>query len=403
MSEAIKRPETIAPESYKPKVPALAGMMENAQSALIEKLAVESGLMSLTIEKCGPYRFIGKSVYARAFDNKGSREIFDGLWEQSAWIFEELDKLAEYASDEPHNAALRAWDMYGDQDGVEIMMLRYGKTELLGYTVGRFMKADTPVPEGMDYIDIPEIPVAKGWMAELNDESEDKVAKAIEKHDVHNVGSWIFTAEVRPEPNDGEQILGYYCACEERPAPRRADTVIPFGQAQTITGFNANFFLSDEPRKFYFNIYTSDDNMNWTLVELAGPVEKAIPEGESGHWAGKVDCYQTNPPLGRDPRYADRKDAGANCSTTIQVKFTKPVTAKYIKFANYGTDATKVFSVVNMEFCGEGGIIQPNLKQGKLWSNAPENNYDDNHNVIANMFDGDVTTRWVTDLFDCEI
>ena len=60
-------------------------------------------LEKFEVVKCGPYRFIGKSVYARAFGK--SDMIFGGLWEKSDWIFKQLGSLKEYASDEIHNTA----------------------------------------------------------------------------------------------------------------------------------------------------------------------------------------------------------------------------------------------------------------------------------------------------------
>ena len=68
-------------------------------------------------------------------------------------------------------------------------MLVFGKTELLGYTVGRFMKSDTPVPEDFDYIDIPEMYVAKGWVREKGLDIEKMVMDEIERQDVYNRAS----------------------------------------------------------------------------------------------------------------------------------------------------------------------------------------------------------------------
>jgi hypothetical protein len=60
------------------------------------------------------------------------------------WVFKAIDGLKEYATEDIHDAALVTWDKYDE------------KNRLMGYTVGRFMKVDTPVPDNMDYIDIPE-------------------------------------------------------------------------------------------------------------------------------------------------------------------------------------------------------------------------------------------------------
>ena len=101
-------------------------------------------------EQFGPYRFIGKSIYTRAWQDT-SIAIERASWHLCDWVFEALDNLKEYATDQKHNHALFSWDKFCD------------KSQLMGYTIGRFMKPDTPVPEGMDYIDIEGTTVACGW------------------------------------------------------------------------------------------------------------------------------------------------------------------------------------------------------------------------------------------------
>ena len=93
-------------------------------------------------------RFIGKSVYART-GPQNSGYIFGGMWSNCDFIYKQLDELSEYTTTEEHNMALLTFDKY---DEVK---------KLLGYTVGKFMKADTPVPEGLDYFDYPEMYIAK--------------------------------------------------------------------------------------------------------------------------------------------------------------------------------------------------------------------------------------------------
>ena len=94
----------------------------------------------LEIVKDGPYKFIGKSMYVRA----GKSDEFTFFILGVTWIWKKLDDLSTYATDDSHNACLITWDKYEQ------------KSQLMGYTAGRFMKADTPVPDGMDYFDIPE-------------------------------------------------------------------------------------------------------------------------------------------------------------------------------------------------------------------------------------------------------
>jgi len=81
-------------------------------------------LDKIEFEKFGPYRFIGKSVYARAGANY-SGYIFGALWGNSEWIFKTLDSLKDYATEEIHNVALLTGDKYEEQK------------KLMGYTVGR--------------------------------------------------------------------------------------------------------------------------------------------------------------------------------------------------------------------------------------------------------------------------
>jgi len=93
-------------------------------------------------------RFIGKSVYARS-GPENSGYIFGGMWSNCDFIYKQLDEMSEYFTSEHHHAALLTFDKYDDIK------------KLLGYTVGRFMKAETPVPEGLDYFDYPAMFLAK--------------------------------------------------------------------------------------------------------------------------------------------------------------------------------------------------------------------------------------------------
>ena len=167
-------------------------------------------LEKIEFEKIGPCRFIGKSIYARA-GSEYSGHLFGALWAMSGGIFEAIDGLKEYATAEMENAALLTWDKYDDQK------------QLMGYTVGRFMKADTPVPEGLDFIDIPDISVAKGWVkGEFDDmiqNAEGLTSEAIEQQDKY-VPTWLFMAEIYTKDTVLEagvnSVLGYYIACKEK-------------------------------------------------------------------------------------------------------------------------------------------------------------------------------------------
>ena len=177
------------------------------------------------ITKHEPYRFIGKSIY---IGNKGSFGCFDlpqssylasgcaetlhgrvlheYLWSRSEGIFAMLDEMKEYASDEPHNVALYTWEKYDE------------KHELYGYTIGRFMKADTPVTHDMDYYDIPAGYFAKGFvkLENLEETQGTRLAKFEDIMDVelkkHQEYQWeIMMAEVYLAPDEnGNTYVGLY-------------------------------------------------------------------------------------------------------------------------------------------------------------------------------------------------
>ena len=133
MSEAVKKTELTNPDSYSPETPKMMNMLEEAQGNITQQFETETGLINFEIVKCGPYRFIGRSVYAW---NWGPRDFFEFLWEKSAPIFETLDGMEEYASDDVHNAAFAHWAFYDNAGRMGGGNVFIGKTELMGYTVG---------------------------------------------------------------------------------------------------------------------------------------------------------------------------------------------------------------------------------------------------------------------------
>ncbi|MCL1887888.1 MAG: hypothetical protein FWF96_03335 [Kiritimatiellaeota bacterium] len=163
----------------------------------------------------GPYRFIGKSVYARAGGfcvTTQQSGIFGGLWKNSGWIFETLDGLSEHATDEIHDIALLTWEKFED------------KSQLLGYTVGRFMKPGTPVPAGMDYFDIEATFVGKGWVKSDPDagldfhlDIEQLTKDAINQQNYYETG-WKWFAEVYPQKSavHGGPLMGLYMSCAKK-------------------------------------------------------------------------------------------------------------------------------------------------------------------------------------------
>lgn len=140
-------------------------------------------LKKYEIVKCGPYRFIGKVVYVRndwSNSNSATGEILQGVWKAKDWIFGTLDKMTEYITDMPYGGGLYIWDKYEE------------KNQLTGYIIGKFMKADTPVPAGMDYFDIPEGYIAKGWGGYVEGEIKDVIKNSGEYINT----SWIWSGEV---------------------------------------------------------------------------------------------------------------------------------------------------------------------------------------------------------------
>jgi len=182
------------------------------------------GYDNFEIKKCGPYRFIGKSVYTRAFDKKGSPEILRSFRKQCNWVFETLDTMKEFASDEVNNSAIQHWELFRQPH--ETMthwpgQLLFGGGELYGYTIGRFMKADTPVPDDMDYIDIAEMYIAKGWNAvvpcdDIGEPDEGPMLEEIEKTEFQ-AASWLFAADIFPfVASNGTLTRGTYMACSKK-------------------------------------------------------------------------------------------------------------------------------------------------------------------------------------------
>jgi len=152
----------------------------------------------------GPYRFIGKAIYARAGESDG---ICIFAMNQH-WVFKELDNLKEYATEDIHNAALITWDKYDD------------KNKLMGYIIGRFFQANTPVPENLDYYDIPEGYIARCF-CDIELDPIKTLKDEINQQGEYNAATWIWSAEIYadqiPTPNiKAPVIIGFYSACEKK-------------------------------------------------------------------------------------------------------------------------------------------------------------------------------------------
>ena len=156
-------------------------------------------MQKFEVVKFGPYRFIGKVAYARVGKSDAVYKALTAHY--GDWIFETLDGMDEYATDEIHNAALYSWNRYED------------KELLLGLCVGRFMKADTPVPEDMDYYDIPEILVGKGFITGTNEGAAcNFLRKEIEQQGLYKHSSaFSLSAEIYPDvKGDDAPFVGFY-------------------------------------------------------------------------------------------------------------------------------------------------------------------------------------------------
>ena len=158
----------------------------------------------------GPYRFIGKSVYAR-IGGQYSGVLFGALWEYySKSVFQTLDQMQECATQETENVALISGDLYEE------------KKKLLGYTIGRFMRADTPVPDGLDSFDVPAIYVAKGIVrGEFDDmiENAEKLMMDAISRQAEYTATWAVAAEVYTAQTvtqtGAHSVLGYYIGCKK--------------------------------------------------------------------------------------------------------------------------------------------------------------------------------------------
>ena len=163
------------------------------------------------IMKCESCRFIGKSVYFRndwGAPYSIAGDICANLWKAKEWIFKTLDSMAEYIADDmPYAGGIYMWDRYDDRNRQQ------------GYIIGKFMKTDTPVPVDMDYFNIPEGYIAKGWGGFPEGEIKDMLKKSDEYKDA----SWFWGGEVYMDnetafgDRSGNENTGYFIWCTPRP------------------------------------------------------------------------------------------------------------------------------------------------------------------------------------------
>ena len=214
MSEPAKKPNQ-QPESYQPKKPEIVSMAQEAQGSTIQQTEAQPALERFKIVKCGPYRFIGKAVYVRndwGNPHAHTGDIVGGVWKAKDWIFRTLDRKIECAADMPYCGGLYMWDKYDK------------KSQLQGYIIGKFMKENTSVPEGMDYFDIPEGYVAKGWGGYV----EGEVKEMLKNSEEYDDASWQWGGEVfmdaEARADDGScdnARTGYFIACTAKKKSRK--------------------------------------------------------------------------------------------------------------------------------------------------------------------------------------
>jgi len=160
------------------------------------------------VVKSPAYRFIGKAVYVRndwSNPHIESAHIQGQLWIAKEWIFKTLDAMTEYiATDMPYGGGIYMWDRYDD------------KSQLIGYIFGKFIKAESPVPDGMDCFDIDEGYIAKGWGGFV----EGQVKDILRDSNEYNNASWMWGGDVFADydarGSDGsidKAKTGYFIAC----------------------------------------------------------------------------------------------------------------------------------------------------------------------------------------------
>jgi len=179
------------------------------------------------IVKWEPRRFIGKSIYVRAVmdgirEELPSARICGELWGQRDWIFKALDGLSEHATDDKQDVGLITWEKYDE------------KNRLFGYTVGRFMKAGTPVPDFMDYIDIPAEYLAKGYVRMDNDEMIEKggcliplsliMEEELNRQNEYTGTDLFVDAVIYTEPDDeGVSYMGIFTPVQPKTEEQKAE------------------------------------------------------------------------------------------------------------------------------------------------------------------------------------
>jgi len=214
------------------------------------------------IRKHSAYRFIGCSVYCRfnwGHPHHPIIDIISSAWKAKEWVYSTLDAMTEYQTDMPYGSGLYIMDRYEDTPG----------REMQGYIIGKFMKADTPVPDGMDWIEVPAGHFALGWNCE-----ENYVYEATREAG-YTPMTWFIHGEIYPKKIETEypnhtDYGGYLVECYKQGAgPLFVDTGIENRvNTQILIVLDA-----DKYEKSYFDkVSDPETTMNFTFTLEITPV-----------------------------------------------------------------------------------------------------------------------------------
>ena len=151
-------------------------------------------------------RFVGKSFYGRASQSDEFCHVAQNL----EWVFTALDEMEAYATTEIHDAALVSWERFDDTE------------QLMRYTSGRFMKANTPVPPHMDFIEIPAGHMGKLFIRGGHENiALDMFRDLVSKQGLYDV-SYVMEGEIFPNrktdkgKDNSKRTFGAYLLCDPK-------------------------------------------------------------------------------------------------------------------------------------------------------------------------------------------
>lgn len=208
MNEANKKTNR-DPQSYSPAKPEILSLAKEFAKQEIDNMIQNHIVELIGIEYIDipAMRFIGKDV------KDGGGEAYGAMWGKSGEFMPTLDAMTEYATLLTDPCALMHFsNLKHDDPGGQ-----------MHYLVGKFMRADTPVPDGFDYWDIAETMIGLGIVyGEFNDAISKAMMivhdKIVEDGYAITYPDNYFHAEVYVKENipEGGVIskLGYLHACK---------------------------------------------------------------------------------------------------------------------------------------------------------------------------------------------